>query len=94
MVAVTRSGEVITCDGCGAPVEEITPDMEHPMPDGLYSGIAVRYIVCSPLPDGSQPCLTLARLADEMHLRGCCDCRRALGHRLDRILAQLVNPDA
>ncbi|THA72518.1 hypothetical protein E6R60_26680 [Streptomyces sp. A0642] len=89
-IARTPSGEVITCDGCKAPVEDVTPDMEHPTPPGLYAGQNVRYIVCAPLPDGSQPCLILARLNDELHLRRCTPCRRTLGRLLDDVLAELT----
>lgn len=93
MIALTPSGKVITCDGCKAPVEEVTPDMEHPTPPGVYAGENVRYIVCPPLPDGSQPCLTLARLDDELHLRHCTPCRHALGYRLDVIVAELTSKE-
>lgn len=88
--ALTPSGNIITCDGCGAPVEQVHDDMKHPTPEGLYVGPDITYIVCAPLPDGTQPCLTLARLADELHLRTCATCRRSLGTRLDAVIAELT----
>jgi len=70
MVARTLSGEVTTCDGCGAAVEEVTAAMTRPVPRelalGLYGRPSLTYIVCAPLADGTQPCLDLAQLADEM----------------------------
>lgn len=61
MIALTPSGKTITCDGCGAFVEEIREDMKHPVlhPE-LYRGSDVYFIVCAPLSDGTQPCLELA----------------------------------
>lgn len=66
MVARTPSGEIITCDGCGAVIEEVRDDMTFPV---LYphqwSGTDTVYIVCGPLPDNTQPCLDAARRKDE-----------------------------
>jgi len=71
MIARTPSGQVITCDGCHAPVEEVTDAMRHPVPAeislAVYGRDDLHYIVCRPLPDGSQPCLVLALLADELY---------------------------
>lgn len=80
MTATTPGGQPVTCDGCGAPVEEVTGPMRHPVPDGIAranygrdnsSGDLV-YIVCAPMPDGTQPCLSLAQLAEEMYQRVRC----------------------
>lgn len=97
MVARTPSGEVMTCDGCGAPVEAVEAAMWHPTPPALYvpqqAGDPVLYLVCRPLPDGTQPCLTLAHLADEVHLTTCGTCRTALGPgRLDVVMKFLRDP--
>ncbi|MGW9069259.1 hypothetical protein ACWGQT_07415 [Streptomyces yangpuensis] len=94
-IARTPSGKIITCDGCGAPVEKVLDGMTHPTPKGLYAGTDVVYVVCAPLPGNTgQPCLELARLADEIHLRSCEACRRALGHgRLAKILAELTTTE-
>lgn len=83
-LAFTPSGKPITCDGCGAHVElphgadEIPENMVHPVPDDValrnYGKTGLNYIVCSPLPDGSQPCLVLAELDDELY--GRVRCRR------------------
>lgn len=81
MPAKTPSGKIITCDGCGAPVERVTESMRHPVPAGIALknyGTGNRdgnlvYIVCAPLPDGTQPCLALAELAEELYDR--CRCR-------------------
>lgn len=71
MVETTPSGRTVTCDGCGRPVETVTPEMTHPVPPDtgltLYGRTDLVYIVCPPLPDGTQPCLTLAWLADELY---------------------------
>lgn len=77
MVALTPSGKVITCDGCGAPVEEVLDSMKHPvLRPYLYEpwlrGVHVDYIVCAPLPDGFQPCLGLAQLDEELFERTRC----------------------
>lgn len=66
MIARTASGQPITCDGCGAYVEEVRDDMKHPAPEDVW-GPGVIYIVCPPLPNGGQPCLTLAKLSDEQY---------------------------
>jgi hypothetical protein len=79
-VATTPSGQPITCDGCGAPVEEVTAAMKHPVPLGIADSVYGKdnrngdlvYIVCAPLPDGNQPCLVLALLADELYERARC----------------------
>ena len=71
MVARTPSGQPVTCDGCGALVEQVTDAMCHPVPVevglAVYGRADLHYIVCGPLPDGSQPCLALAVLADELY---------------------------
>lgn len=77
MAAETPSGQPVTCDGCGAPVEEVTEPMRHRVPDeialrnyGTDNGSGeLAYIVCAPMPDRSQPCLGLAQLAEEMYDR-------------------------
>lgn len=79
-VATTPSGQPITCDGCGAPVEAVTPAMKHPVPSGIARAVYGKdnrdgdlvYIVCAPLPGGTQPCLDLALLADELYERARC----------------------
>jgi hypothetical protein len=72
----TPSGQQITCDGCAAPVEQVTDAMRIPVPAAValanYGRADLEYIVCSPLPDGSQPCLTLAELAEELYDRVRC----------------------
>ncbi len=86
-VALTPSGQVITCDGCAAPVEAVTAAMTQPVPDDIAREVygrppgALVYIVCAPLPDGSQPCLDLALLADGLYPRTRC---RVPGCRGDR----------
>lgn len=80
MTATTPSGQPITCDGCGAPVEEVTAAMRHPVPleiahavygkDNSDGGLV--YIVCEPPPGGTRPCLDLALLADELYERVRC----------------------
>lgn len=57
-------GSPVTCDGCGAPVEAVTEAMKHPVPAESGYGPGVIYIVCGPMPDGSQPCLDKARAHD------------------------------
>jgi hypothetical protein len=62
--ALTPGGQPITCDGCGALVEAVTAAMRHPVPvetaRSVYgkdnSGGDLIYIVCAPLPDGTQRC--------------------------------------
>ncbi|HKT04967.1 MAG TPA: hypothetical protein VJT31_36085 [Rugosimonospora sp.] len=77
-VARTPSGQVITCDGCGAAVEQVTDAMTHPVPDDIAADVygaqpgGLLYIVCAPLPGGTQPCLDLALLADELYQRTRC----------------------
>lgn len=66
MPALLPDGSAITCDGCGAAVEEVTPQMTHPAPEDVW-GPGVSYIVCRPLEDQTQPCLTLAELSDELY---------------------------
>lgn len=71
MIARTPRGKPITCDGCGAAVEKVTAAMTHPLPRHVaittYGKADLSYIVCAPLPDGRQPCLHLAQLADELY---------------------------
>lgn len=75
-VALTGSGKPIICDGCRAPVEAVTEAMKHPVPRevalAVYGQEDLVYIVCAPLPDGSQPCLELAKLSDELYERVRC----------------------
>ncbi|MFI9845047.1 hypothetical protein ACIHFD_49070 [Nonomuraea sp. NPDC051941] len=66
MIALTPSGKPITCDGCNAFVEEVRDDMVHPASVDVW-GPGVVYIVCRPLPNGDQPCLTLAQLSDDLY---------------------------
>lgn len=76
MISCTPSGQPIICDGCGAVVEEVTEAMRHPVPREIairnYGKTDLVYIVCAPLPDGRQPCLDLAQLAEEMYDRVRC----------------------
>jgi hypothetical protein len=61
-------------------VEEVTPAMRHPVPKEIARVVYgidppsadFVYIVCAPLPDGLQPCLDLALLADELYERVRC----------------------
>ena len=79
-IATTPSGRPIVCDGCAAPVETVTDAMKHPVPLDVAHAVygkdnqdgSLVYIVCAPLPDGSQPCLDLAHLADELYERVRC----------------------
>jgi hypothetical protein len=79
-IATTPSGRLIVCEGCGAPVEAVTDAMRHPVPPAIAHAVYGKdnsdgnlvYIVCAPLPDGSQPCLDLALLADELYERVRC----------------------
>jgi hypothetical protein len=45
--------------------------MQHPVPDQIaratYGRVDLTYIVCAPLPDGTQSCLDLALLADGLY---------------------------
>jgi hypothetical protein len=66
-----RDGSLVTCAGCGAPVEAVTPEMVHPAPEAVW-GPGVVYVVFRPMADGSQPCLVLAQLADELYERVRC----------------------
>ncbi len=72
----TAGGETITCDGCGAPIERVTDEMTHPVPDDVatttYGQTGLICIVCAPLPDGATPCLDLAMLSDELYERNRC----------------------
>lgn len=79
-IATTPSGRLIVCDGCAAPIETVTPAMKHPVPPEIAQTVydkdnssgSLVYIVCAPLRDGSQPCLDLAQLADELYERVRC----------------------
>ena len=54
--------------------------MKHPVPPGIARAVYGKdnsdgdlvYIVCAPLPGGTQPCLDLALLADELYERARC----------------------
>lgn len=67
---VTGSGKPVTCDGCGVVLTaQPGPGQQQPVPDdiahrtyGQAPGV-LTYVVC---PRGAD-CLTLARLADELH---------------------------
>ncbi len=69
-MALTPRGVPITCDGCGAFIEEVTNAARHPVPDDIaianYGKAGLNYIVCPPRADSIQPCLDLARLAEEL----------------------------
>jgi hypothetical protein len=84
-VATTPSGQPIVCDGCGAPVEAVTEAMTHPVPRAValavYGKTDLIYVVCAPLPDGSQPCLVLAQLSDELYDRTRCRVPGCAGDR-------------
>jgi hypothetical protein len=74
MVVPTGGGEPVTCDGCGAVVEDVdVATMVHPVPpqvsQRVYGQSNLIYIVCPRMPGGTWPCLDLALLADEMYLR-------------------------
>ena len=79
-IATTPSGRLIVCDGCAAPIETVTAAMKHPVPREIAQAVygkdnrdgGLVYIVCASLPDGSQPCLELALLADELYERVRC----------------------
>uniref|UniRef100_UPI003F491408 hypothetical protein n=1 Tax=Amycolatopsis sp. CA-293810 TaxID=3239926 RepID=UPI003F491408 len=79
-IATTPSGQPIVCDGCGAPIEVVTAAMRHPVPREIAQAVYGKdnhdgdlvYIVCAPLPGGTQPCLDLALLADELYERVRC----------------------
>lgn len=84
-LALTPSGKIITCDGCGAPVEVVTDAMKHPVPTDLaianYGHPDVIYIVCGPLPSGDQPCLTVAQLGEELYRDARCKTPGCDGNR-------------
>ncbi|WP_367139718.1 hypothetical protein [Saccharothrix sp. HUAS TT1] len=69
-VALTPSGRIIVCDGCNAALEQVTDDMRHPLPPEqarrLYGKTEIEFVVCAPLPDGTQPCLELARVHEDL----------------------------
>jgi hypothetical protein len=84
-LATTPSGTPVTCDGCGAFVEDVTDAMRHPVPTDIaianYGRTGVEFVVCAPGADGTQPCLDLALLAEELYdtvrcrTHGCDDTR-------------------
>lgn len=82
----TASGQPITCDGCRARIERVTAaTMVHPVrrPEVWPSPPPV-FIVCGPMPDGSQPCLDLAILEESLDPPpgpdcGCASCRTGAG---------------
>ncbi|GAB4590008.1 hypothetical protein [Nocardia sp. IFM 10818] len=59
--------QVITCDGCGCPLGAVTEQMIFPAPRDVYTNAV--YVVCPPEPGGTQSCLHLARLWDELWRR-------------------------
>lgn len=81
---VTDSGKPVTCDGCSVVLtEQPGPEQQQPVPDDVAREVygqepgVLTYVVC---PRGSD-CLTLARLADELHEQTRC---RVPGCRGDR----------
>jgi len=66
------NGDPVRCDGCGAPVEQVTDAMRHVMPHALavdlLGDVGYGYVVCAPMPDGTQPCLRKAVIRDAILL--------------------------
>lgn len=81
MVAITLSGQPITCDGCHKPFandDAVDAALVAPAPAYIY-GAEVVYLVCAPAPGELSSCLLAARAVDEAWWQrfGCgnTDCR-------------------
>jgi len=59
----TPSGQPVTCDGCGAVVERVTPAMQHPVPDQIARAIYGRTDLIYIVPGGRHPAVPGPRCA-------------------------------
>jgi hypothetical protein len=92
----TPSGMTITCDGCRQPTGPVDAatmvhDVRHPEKWAVGGRPGrpgeLHFIVCPPRPDGTNPCLVLAQLDEEMDTPpgpdcGCAACLTGHGHRV------------